>query len=364
MPHGGIAVDKKKEFEELLEESRQLSDKASAGSTKRAYLGDFDIFDNWAREFGESSLPAKPETVQAYIAECVRRDLAVSTLARYLTSISRAHKLAKLPNPTIDQNVRDTMAGYRRDKGAAQKRARPLMYEQLVRVVQQLGTSIQGLRDAAILTIGWCCALRRSEIVALNREDIESVSEGLVVRIRRSKTDQEKKGRSIGIPFGTDKFCPVAVIRRWYTVAQITRGPLFIPTFRGSNRKMFITSKRRDKALTDRWISEIVKRSLENAGYDSDGYSGHSLRAGFCTQAATQAVPEWAIMAHTGHRSQAVMQGYIREGSLFGANPLFVVLGLVEGLVRELPALLPTKDQGNDLPGEVSLLPSEVQISE
>lgn len=351
-------MDKKKEFEALLEESRKLAEKSSALATRKAYLGDFGIFEDWAKGFEKSALPAEPQTVDAYIAACKQRDLTVSTIARYLTSISLAHQLANHADPTKDPQVKKTMEGYRREKGTAPKRAKPLMYDQLVRIVERLGTSIQGMRDAAIITVGWCCALRRSEVAALNREDFESVPEGLVVRIRESKTDQQKKGRSIGIPFGSDKFCPVAVIRRWYTVSQIKRGPLFIPCFRGSDRKMFFTGRRSERSLAGRWVSEIVKRGLENAGYDSDGYSGHSLRAGFCTQAAKQAVPEWAIMAHTGHRSRKVMEGYIREGSLFAANPLFVVLGLVAAQAQVSPALLPTTDR-EALAVEPALLPPE-----
>lgn len=319
----------KTEFEQLLEQSRQLAENgAVAENTKKAYSSDFQIFDQWCESLGLSSLPSNPPTIAAYISECKRRDLAASTVGRYLTAISQAHQLSGHLSPTTDKMVTATMQGYRRERGTAQRHVKPLLFEQLVRCVDQLGANIKGLRDAAILTIGWMCALRRSEISELDRSDVESVSEGLVVNVRRSKTDQEGEGRKIGIPFGNDKFCPVTVIRRWYTVAQITEGPLFFGVYRGSREKMFSTKLKPRKRINGRWIAEIIKTALEQAGYDSKGYSGHSLRAGFCTSAASSGVPEHLIMRHTGHRSERVMRGYIRDGEMFVTNPLLAVLGI------------------------------------
>jgi len=331
--------EKGKELEQLLEQSRELAKKSLSESTLHAYDIDFRIFEDWALEHGVSSLPACSSTIEAYIAACRSRDVAVSTLSRYLTSIRKKHAKAGSPNPTNSEGIKATIRGYRRVKGLAQKQAKPIAFDQLVRMVEQCGSSIKGLRDAAILTVGWCGALRRSEIVALNREDIDSVPEGIVLKIRSSKTDQEKKGRSIGIPFGSDRFCPVQIIRRWYTVAQIAKGPLFPAIFRGADKKIFATFKRRDRGLSDGWIAKIVKACLEQAGYDSRGFSGHSLRAGFCTQAAKAGVPEWAIMNHTGHTSERTLHGYIREGELFSSNPLSVVLGTSTAPLPELPAL-------------------------
>lgn len=314
------------DFETLLETSRKMAEESKSSSTRRAYAIDFGLFIDFCHGLGVPSLPACPETVAAYLSDCFSRKLAVSTVSRYLTSISQAHKLSSAPNPVDSPQVKSVLSGYRRERGIAPSKVRPITLEQLRRCVSRLGTSIMGLRDAAILTIGWSAALRRSEISALKRSDVESVPEGLVIHVRRSKTDQEGIGRSIGIPFGSDEFCPVAVIRRWYIQAQIDDGPLFFPLYRGANTKWFIP-RGNHKKLGDRSIANIVKKSLELSGYDSVGYSGHSLRSGFCTAAARAGIPEYSIMAHTGHRSERVMRGYIREGSLFRTNPLSVLFG-------------------------------------
>lgn len=319
------------DFEKLLEQSRELAESSIPENTVKAYSSDFGIFIKWCKHHGISSLPATIPTVAAYIAECKRRRLSMSTVNRYLTVISKTHELAGQPNPTKDPMVTEAVKGYRRERGTAPKRVKPLLLEQLIRICEQLGTSIKGMRDAAILTVGWMAALRRSEISALTRDDVESVPEGLVIHVRKSKTDQDGAGRKVGIPFGTDEFCPVKIIRRWYVVAQINEGPLFFGVYRGASKKMFSTKFKPRKALNDRTIAEIVKKSLELAGYDSEGFSGHSLRAGFCTSAGAAGVPEHMIMRHTGHRSEKIMRGYIRDGELFTVNPLLTVLGLAHG---------------------------------
>lgn len=353
---GGESGDKlNTEFEQLLEHSRELAKTAVPENTVKAYSSDFKIFIEWCDSHGLESLPATVPTIAAYVAQCARRELSMSTVSRYLTVISKTHELAQFPNPTKDPMVTEAVKGYRRERGTEKKRVKPLLFEQLTRIVEQLGTSIKGLRDSAILTVGWMGALRRSEIVALMRDDIESVSEGLVVHVRRSKTDQEGKGRKIGIPFGTDRFCPVTIIRRWYTIAQIEQGPLFFGVYRGASAKMFSTKNFPRRKLNDRTVAEIVKQSLELAGYDSVGYSGHSLRAGFCTSAASCGVPEHVIMRHTGHRSDAVMRGYIREGELFTTNPLLAVLGTAP-VLPITPEILPHQEHSPEA-GE-NLLPA------
>lgn len=364
---GGESGDKlNTEFEQLLEQSRELAKTAIPENTVKAYSSDFKIFVAWCNSHGLESLPATVPTVAAYVAQCKQRRLTMSTLSRYLTVISKTHELGGFSNPTKDPMVTEAVRGYRRERGSAKQRVKPLLIEQLVRCVDQLGTSIKGMRDAAILTIGWMAALRRSEIVSLMREDLESVSEGLIVQVRRSKTDQEGQGRTVGIPFGTEKFCPVTVIRRWYTVAQIDHGPLFFGVYRGSNQKIFATKFVPRKRLNDRTVAEVVKSSLELAGYDALGYSGHSLRAGFCTSAASCGIPEHAIMKHTGHKSEAVMRGYIRDGELFTTNPLLAVLG-ISPAPPIMPGILHRQDSlpeagENLLPAHESVPPEEDSI--
>jgi integrase len=236
-----------------------------------------------------------------------------STLTRRLSAISQAHQLAGLESPTHDMKVRTLMAGIRRAKGMAPSAKHPLRTEELRRMLRRLPNSFQGLRDRALLLVGFAAALRRSELVALNVEDLAFSADGLVVSQRRSKTDQEGQGRQIGVPFGAhSETCPVRSAQAWVEFLDETSGPLFRPIDRHNH-----VSPRR---LSDRAVALILKRAAARVDLDPAGLAGHSLRAGLATSAAAAGVPERIIMAQTGHRSLPALRRYIREGSLFREN--------------------------------------------
>ena len=149
--------------------------------------------------------------------------------------------------------------------------------------------------------------------MSLDVADLAQADEGLVVTIRKSKTDQVRAGRKVGIPYGTaNDTCPVRAIDAWLAAAGIEEGALFRPV----NRHGQVLASR----LSDRAVAEVVKRSLKAAGKSPRGYSGHSLRAGLVTQAAMSGVSERAIQDQSGHKSLTVMRRYIRDGSLFREN--------------------------------------------
>jgi integrase len=180
-------------------------------------------------------------------------------------------------------------------------------------MVERLPYSLLGVRDRALLLLGFAGAMRRSELVGLDVSDLAQADEGLVVTIRKSKTDQVRAGRKVGIPFGgAEGTCPVRAIYAWLEAAGIEEGPLFRPV----NRHGQVLESR----LSDRAVAEVVKRSLKAAGRSARGYSGHSLRAGLVTQAAMSGVSEHKIQDQSGHKSLAVMRRYIRDGSLFRDN--------------------------------------------
>jgi integrase len=174
-----------------------------------------------------------------------------------------------------------------------------------------LPENLLGARDAALLLMGFAGAFRRSELVGLNWEDVEAAPEGLVVAIRRSKTDPEGRGRRIAIPYGR-RLCPVRALAAWRELAGAESGPVFRPLDRHGNI--------RDQRLSDKAVARVVKRSLEAAGVKAAAYAGHSLRGGFATAAAAGGASERAIMRQTGHRSLPMLRRYIREGSLFTDN--------------------------------------------
>ena len=186
------------------------ADKAQA--TRRAYRSDFEIFEAWCAERGLSSLPASPDVTAAFLAWEAGQGIKPSTIGRRVAAIRYAHKLRGLSLPTDDERVRATVRGIRRTHGAAPVKKAPATAEKVLRMVAAIPAGLNGLRDRALLLIGFAGALRRSELVALNCKDIEETAEGLRVTIRHSKTDQEGNGATIAIPRGSFA-CPVVAVR-------------------------------------------------------------------------------------------------------------------------------------------------------
>jgi integrase len=180
-------------------------------------------------------------------------------------------------------------------------------------MIEGLGTGPAGCRDHALLLLGFAGALRRSELAGLDVDDVTEGPDGLTVRLRRSKTDQEGAGRTVGIPYGSNlATCPVRAWRTWLQASGITNGPAFRPVDRhgrvGTTR------------LTAQAVALVAKRHAARAGLDPGEAAGHSLRAGLATSAAAAGVPERVIAATTGHKGTAMLRRYIREGSLFREN--------------------------------------------
>jgi integrase len=176
-----------------------------------------------------------------------------------------------------------------------------------------LAPGIAGMRDRALLLVGFAGAFRRSELVALNIEDLEFREEGLLVALRRSKTDQERAGRTIGIPAGSDSTtCPCRGLRAWVEAAGLTRGSLF----RAVDRRGRVSERR----LSDRAVALVVKRYALAIGRDPNEFAGHSLRAGLVTSAALAGASETSIMAQTGHHSPDMVRRYVRIRSVFLEN--------------------------------------------
>src|SRR5690348_12397686 len=197
-----------------------------AVNTQRAYVSDLAEFERWG-----GNIPAAAEVVASYLAH--RADtLAVATLVRHLASISKAHEARGLPNPTRSELVRATLRGIRRTKGCAQREAKPLLRDDLLLALDAMGDSIRESRDRALLLIGFAGALRRSELVGLDVGDIEHVRQGIILHLRRSKTDQDGQVRKLGIPLGRSRWCPVAALDAWLTASGIAEGAVFRPVDR------------------------------------------------------------------------------------------------------------------------------------
>jgi integrase len=224
----------------------------------------------------------------------------------------------EMETPTGSAKVRLVMAGIRRTKGTAQTGKTPILVDDLRRILAGLPGNLLGVRDRVLLLIGFCGAFRRSELVALDAADVAVTREGLVVTIRRSKTDQEGEGRKLGIPYASHlETCPVRSLQDWLEKSGITEGPLFRPIDRFGR----MASIRLSAAA----VGEIVKKYAAAVGLDATEFAGHSLRSGLATSAAAAGASERSIMRQTGHRSEKMVRRYIRDGSLFRENAVATV---------------------------------------
>jgi site-specific recombinase XerD len=295
-----------------LQQVREFIRASKAESTIRGYRADWQDFCGWCEADSLSPLPASPETVAAYIAECAGR-LKVGTVQRRMNAIAEAHKAVGLESPTHHAMVTNTMKGIRRTKGTATVQKAPAVTDDIRAMVDATATGLIGSRDRALVLLGFAGAFRRSELVGLDVEDCTFSKDGLTVTLRRSKTDQDGAGRKIGIPYGSNpETCPVRTVQAWLEVTGINGGPLF----RSISRHGQVQQGR----LSGIDVARVVKKLAERAGLDAAKYAGHSLRAGHATSAAIAGASERSIMNQTGHRSVQMVRRYIRDGSLFREN--------------------------------------------
>jgi integrase len=287
---------------------------ARAGSTRRAYEHDWKQFRIWCEQHRLDPLPASPECLIFYATDLTKNQTRkLNTLQRRLAAISQMHQQMGFEPPTRAWAVKQFLAGLRRELGVAPNRKRPVLTDDLRQILTEIPDTLLGKRDRALLLLGFCGAFRRSELVALNREDLEDNRDGLIVQIRKSKTDQQGEGRAVGIPRGAEaSTCPLEALTKWREVAGIEAGALF----RRVNRHGQVLQQR----LSAEGVAIVVKRYVEQLGFDPRAFAGHSLRAGLATSAAAAGKSERAIMNQTGHRSLTTVRRYIRDGNLFREN--------------------------------------------
>jgi integrase len=283
-----------------------------AENTRRAYLSDLAHFESWGGQ-----VPATDQLIASYLA-AYAETASTATLRRRVASLSKAHRALGVPNPTQSELVKAVLCGIKRSSGRPQKQAKALLRDDLLVVLDAIGGDLRDARDKALLLVGFAGGFRRSELVGLDDKDIELVRQGIIIHLRRSKTDQEGTGRKIGIPFGRTRHCPVTAVEQWRARSGIAEGALFRPV----DRHNVISHQR----LSGEAVSLVVKERLAVAGMNPLGYSGHSLRAGLATSAAQSGAPAWKIRQQTGHASDAMLVRYIRDGELFTDNVAGVLL--------------------------------------
>jgi len=291
--------------QELAENIEGYLRSAISDNTSRAYKTDLEHFQAWG-----GTIPSTPEMIAAYLAAHAD-SLSMATLTRRLAAISKKHKVHGFQSSTSAELVRLTMRGIKRQHGKPQAQAAPLCRDDLILVLNAIPDDLRGCRDKAVLLIGFCAALRRSELCRIRHEDLQFTAEGLILTLPRSKTDQTGEGRKIGIPHGRGKVCPVQTLKDWLAQSGVTEGYIFRAVDGGK-----VTASH----LSDRSICNIVKSRVGLVGLNAALYSSHSLRSGLATSAAQQGYSSWEIRRQTGHKSDSMLARYIREGSLFRNN--------------------------------------------
>lgn len=313
-PRGDRAVVRKERPRVSDARVREYTEAASSRATRDAYQADWRAFVVWCERGGVAPLPCAETEVARYIAGMADCGMAVASIERAVTAIARAHVLVGHPGMRKAPHVHEAILGARRKLGTAQDAKAPLSLAELRAMVALIGGS--GLRETmerALLLVAWWGAMRRSEVAALAVDDVEFLDAGLRVRVRRSKTDQTGEGAFIGLPAKDDPaICPVLALRTWLDTAGHKEGALFRAVVAGKIREGIDHE--------GRCIARLVKRHAKSLGIDPARVAGHSLRAGFITEAKTQGGDPLEIMQTSRHKSVAMLKKYIRPDDVFTIN--------------------------------------------
>jgi site-specific recombinase XerD len=300
---------------------------ARAANTLRGYRSDWAEFTTWCARVGAVPLPAAPATITSYLSELARAGAKVGTLSRRLSAIKFAHTLRNRPDPTANARVVAVWEGIRRTHGAPPEQAAPLMPPELFDVLdacpvrktwktkgRPAEADRAGLRDRALLLVGFIAALRRSELAGLLVEQVAEHPNGLVVSLPRSKTNQTvEQAELVVLPRGGNPArSAVAALGDWLDAARITGGPVFRPVSKG-NRALA-------RPLHPESVNTLVQNAVARAGLDPAPFSAHSLRAGFVTYAHLRGASDRAIAHQTRHRSLAALGAYVRVHQAWDDN--------------------------------------------
>ena len=274
-------------------------------NTLRAYQADFKDFSAFCLKNGLNSMPTEPKILSLYLTHLSARS-KFSTLKRRIASINVIHRIKghylDVKHPIIIENL----LGIKRLKGTNQKGKKAILINELkiiINAINEEKNESKKYQSKALILIGFAGGFRRSELVAVEFEDLDFVNEGVKIFIKRSKTDQSGEGMTKGIPYFTNKtYCPVTSLKEWIDFSNIKTGRIF--------------------KISDKNVALTIKKYASLAGLDKSKYAGHSLRSGFATSAAELGAEERSIMAMTGHKTTQMVRRYIKEANLFKNNAL------------------------------------------
>lgn len=280
---------------------------AKSETTRRVYAQVWGHWERWCARRETRPLPADPLALAAYLTERAEDGKAISTLDMSCTVIRHVHRMTGAEDPVGSEAVRQVRRGLVRTYGAAPRRlARPLTIEEIRTIVAGIDqTTPIGIRDAAIILLGYASALRRGELVGLTLTDVEPKPAGLLLHVRQSKTDRDGHGQQVAVAHGQHALTdPVAALNAWRAVRGETPGALFT--------RIWATTVSL-QPLSGHVVARMLRARAEAAGLDGTRITGHSLRAGHATAAALAGVPLNRIAAQTRHKDLTVLVNrYIR----------------------------------------------------
>ncbi len=279
---------------------------SKAINTIKAYESDFKDFSLFCIKNGLEYLPTEPKILSIYITHLSKYS-KFSTLKRRIASIKVIHKIKGHYLDSKHPIIMENLLGIKRLKGSKQTAKKPILINDLKSLIKVINeyeeNELKKKRNKSLILLGFAGGFRRSELVNIEFDDVEFVSEGLKIFIKSSKTDQMGEGSIKAIPyFNNLEYCPVTKLKDWIKYRNITGGKVF--------------------DISDKLVSLIIKKYATLAGLNPHKYSGHSLRSGFATSAADSGAEERNIMAMTGHKTTQMVRRYIQEANLFKNNAL------------------------------------------
>lgn len=301
----------RKSLGDLADMVAGFSAASRSDATRKGYGSDWRDFLAFCREHDLQPLPASAETLAMYLAALASAGRKVATIRRRVVAIGAAHRLSSLPSPADGPLARSTMDGIERRLGTAPEKKAALTVDLVAKLCRKIPDDLAGLRDRALILVGFAAALRRSELVALDRADIRRHPKGLVVLVRRSKTDQKGEGLSKAIPHGR-RLHVAAALDAWCDAAKIVEGAVF----RGVHGPLVLADR-----LSGRQAARIVQARVAAIGLDPGTFGAHSLRSGFITSAADNGATLQSIAGHAGHAKLDTTMGYVQVQDAFASAP-------------------------------------------
>ncbi|SFE53469.1 site-specific integrase [Spirosoma endophyticum] len=278
-------------------------------NSQKAYLSDLGHYLDWYGQKEYQALPSTPQTLAEYVTD-LAESKAFFTIQRRLASIAKYHRINQHLSPTTQEPFKVFMKGVKKKMSVRQKEAPDFTLEEFRQALTILPATPTGIRDRLLLVLGFTGAFRRSELVALNLEDLTVKPSGLLIQISRSKTNQAGEREEKYVAKAKNAaYCPLTIYQEWLSFINRSEGPLFVRIRKGERPTL--------ERLSDDYVNLLTKRMFQQAGKN---YTAHSLRASFVTIAKDSGVDNRKIQNQTKHKTTSMLDRYDRRRDVITQN--------------------------------------------